>query len=183
MTQSAKSPHIALIGLMGTGKSTVGRRLAKRINYGFFDTDDELQLSSGRSVRDIFANDGEEAFRDLEAQTLSDASARVEPLVIAVAGGGVLRQSNRLLISHMTHRIWLTADLDLITRRVSARALSKQGHRPLIDDDPRARLTQLYSERSAVYASLATSTIDVTDLKINEVVDALTTIVKMEVVP
>ncbi|MSV93108.1 MAG: AAA family ATPase, partial [Actinobacteria bacterium] len=100
MTQSAQSPHIALIGLMGTGKSTVGRRLAKRINYGFFDTDDELQLSTSRSVRDIFANDGEEIFRDLEAQTLSDAYARVDPLVIAVAGGGVLRQSNRLLISH-----------------------------------------------------------------------------------
>ncbi|MBJ7361553.1 MAG: hypothetical protein JHD36_02300 [Ilumatobacteraceae bacterium] len=83
----------------------------------------------------------------------------------------------------MTHRIWLTADLDLITRRVSARALTKQGHRPLIDDDPRARLTQLYSERSSVYASLATSTVDVTDLKINEVVDALTTIVTMEVAP
>ncbi len=183
MTQSAQSPHIALIGLMGTGKSTVGRRLAKRINYGFFDTDDELQLSTGRTVRDIFATDGEEAFRDLEGQTLSDACARVEPLVIAVAGGGVLRQSNQILITHMTHRIWLTADLELITRRVSARALSKQGHRPLIDDDPRARLTQLYSERSSVYASLATSTIDVTDLKINEVVDALTTIVTMEVAP
>ncbi len=183
MTQSAQSPHIALIGLMGTGKSTVGRRLAKRINYGFFDTDDELQLSTSRSVRDIFANDGEEIFRDLEAQTLSDAYARVDPLVIAVAGGGVLRQSNRLLISHMTHRIWLTADIDLITHRVSARALSKQGHRPLIDDDPRERLTQLYSERSSVYASLATSTVDVTDLKINEVVDALTTIVTMEVAP
>ena len=183
MTQSAQSPHIALIGLMGTGKSTVGRRLAKRINYGFFDTDDELQLSSARSVRDIFANDGEEVFRDLEAQTLSDAYARVDPLVIAVAGGGVLRQSNRLLISHMTHRIWLTADVDLITRRVSARALKKQGHRPLLDDDPRARLAQLYKERSSVYASLATSTVDVTDLKINEVVDALATIVTREVAP
>lgn len=183
MTQSAQSPHIALIGLMGTGKSTVGRRLAKRVGYGFFDTDDELQLSSARSVRDIFANDGEEVFRDLEAQTLSDAYARVDPLVIAVAGGGVLRQSNRLLISQMTHRIWLTADVDLVTRRVSARALSKQGHRPLIDDDPRARLMQLYSERSSVYASLATSTVDVTDLKINEVVDVLTTIVTMEVAP
>ncbi len=183
MTHSAQSPHIALIGLMGTGKSTVGRRLAKRINYGFFDTDDELQLSTGRTVRDIFATDGEEAFRDLEAQTLSDACARVEPLVIAVAGGGVLRQSNQLLISQMTHRIWLTADLDLITRRVSARALKKQGHRPLLDDDPRARLAQLHNERSAVYASLATSTVDVTDLKINEVVDALTTIVTMEVAP
>ena len=183
MTQSARSPHIALIGLMGTGKSTVARRLANRINYGFFDTDDELQLFTGRSVRDIFTNDGEEVFRDLEAQTLADAYVRVDPLVIAVAGGGVLRQSNRLLISHMTHRIWLTADLDLITRRVSARALNKQGHRPLIDDDPRARLAQLYSERSSVYASLATSTVDVTDLKINEVVDALTTIVTREVAP
>lgn len=183
MTQLAQSPHIALIGLMGTGKSTVGRRLAKRIGYGFFDTDDELQLSTGRAVRDIFAIDGEEAFRDLEAQTLNDASARVEPLVIAVAGGGVLRQSNRLLITHMTHRIWLTADLELITRRVIARALKKQGHRPLLDDDPRARLAQLHDERSAVYASLATSTVDVTDLKINEVVDALTTIVTMEVAP
>ncbi len=183
MTQSAHSPHIALIGLMGTGKSTVGRRLAKRIKYGFLDTDEELQLSSARSVRDIFANDGEEVFRDLEAQTLSAAYGRVDPLVIAVAGGGVLRQSNRLLISHMTHRIWLTADLDLIIRRVSARALSKQGHRPLIDDDPRARLTQLYRERSSVYASLATSIVDVTDLKIHEVVDALTTIVTMEVEP
>ena len=183
MTQSAQSPHIALIGLMGTGKSTVGRRLAKRINYGFFDTDDELQLSTGRTVRDIFATDGEDAFRDLEAQTLSDACARVEPLVIAVAGGGVLRQSNQILITHMTHRIWLTADLELITRRVIARALKKQGHRPLLDDDPRARLAQLPNERSAVYASLATSTVDVTDLKINEVVDALTTIVTMEVAP
>jgi len=183
MTHSAQSPHIALIGLMGTGKSTVGRRLAKRINYGFFDTDDELQLSTGRTVRDIFATDGEDAFRDLEAQTLSDACARVEPLVIAVAGGGVLRQNNQLLISQMTHRIWLTADLELITRRVIARALKKQGHRPLLDDDPRARLAQLHNERSAVYASLATSTVDVTDLKINEVVDALTTIVTMEVAP
>jgi len=183
MTHSAQSPHIALIGLMGTGKSTVGRRLAKRINYGFFDTDDELQLSTGRTVRDIFATDGEDAFRDLEAQTLNDACARVEPLVIAVAGGGVLRQSNQILITHMTHRIWLTADLELITRRVIARALKKQGHRPLLDDDPRARLAQLHNERSAVYASLATSTVDVTDLKINEVVDALTTIVTMEVAP
>ena len=183
MTQSAPSPHIALIGLMGTGKSTVGRRLANRINYGFFDTDDELQLSTGRSVRDIFAIDGEEVFRDLEAQTLSAACARVEPLVIAVAGGGVLRQSNQILITHMTHRIWLTADLELITRRVIARALKKQGHRPLLDDDPRARLAQLHNERSSVYASLATSTIDVTDLKINEVVDALTTIVTREVAP
>ncbi|MEI8390878.1 MAG: shikimate kinase [Actinomycetes bacterium] len=183
MTQSAQSPHIVLIGLMGTGKSTVGQRLAKRINFGFFDTDKQIEIASGRSVREIFADDGEETFRDMEATALREALSQIKPLVVAAAGGCVLRDGNRHLISQASHRIWLTADLELITQRVSARALRKQGHRPLLDADPRARLSELESERRSLYAAVATTALDVTHLKINEVVDTLATIVLMEVTP
>jgi shikimate kinase len=152
--------HLVLVGLMGSGKTTVGRRLARKLDRPFVDADEELEATTGRSVADWFAVDGEDAFRDAESQVLGALLDRDEPLVIATGGGVVGRAENRArLTSDDLTVVWLQATPELLAYRVSQKA--PRAHRPLLAEDPAAVLTRLAAERDPWYAEVADLVIDI----------------------
>jgi shikimate kinase len=138
---------IVLVGLMGAGKSTVGRRLAAKLRVPFTDADDEIEKAAGCTIADIFEMHGEAAFRDGERRVI----ARLldgPPQVLATGGGAFMDAGTRALIAEKSISVWLRADLDLLLRRTSRR-----GHRPLLrQGDPRDVLNRLIAERYPVYA-------------------------------
>lgn len=145
---------VVLVGLMGAGKSVVGRRLAGRLHVPFVDADTEIEKAAGQSVADIFANLGEDAFRAGERKVM----ARLldgEPCVLAAGGGAFMAEETRHRIRARGISVWLRAGLDLLVRRTAGRA-----HRPLLNQgDPREKLRVLIEQRYPVYAE-ADITID-----------------------
>jgi shikimate kinase len=145
--QNLPAKPIVLIGLMGAGKSTVGRRLAKEIGWDFADSDHEIEASAGCSVSDIFALHGESLFRDLEQRVITRLISG-PPLVLATGGGAWMQPDLRALIQERAISVWLRADLEILLERVSRRS-----HRPLLEQgDKRAILSKLLAEREPVYA-------------------------------
>lgn len=146
ITSLLEDRSIVLIGLMGCGKSSIGRRLATRLKLPFVDADSEIELAAGKSIQDIFAEDGEDVFRDGERRVIArllDNSSQV----LATGGGAFMNAEIRDNISAHAISIWLRADLDLLMERVSRRS-----HRPLLQtDDPRAVMQNLITERYPVY--------------------------------
>lgn len=116
---------LALVGYRGTGKSTVGRILAGWLGRAFADADVELERRLGRTIRDIFARDGEPTFRDHEQAILLDLAAR-PGLILATGGGAVLRETNRRALRGLGAVAWLTADPEEIARRLRADAGSER---------------------------------------------------------
>jgi shikimate kinase len=160
--------RIVLVGMMGAGKTTVGRRLAERLGWAYLDSDQQCAEATGRTVPEIFAEDGEAAFRAVETGVLSTALTGTEPVVVSAAGGTVLSEANRALMAASGTVVWLRADPSVLARRVGA----GEG-RPLLDDDPPAVLAGLVAERRDLYASVADVTIDVDDLRPEQVVDRI----------
>ncbi|HMJ76608.1 MAG TPA: shikimate kinase [Iamia sp.] len=148
---------VVLVGMPGAGKSSVGRRLAKRLDRPFVDADDELVRRSGRTVRDWFTGEGEVAFRAAESALLADLLAAPGPSVVAAGGGVVLDPANRDLLRRSALVVWLRAEVPYLLSRV----LQKQDHRPLLDEDPEIALTRLHEARTPLYAEVAAITIDV----------------------
>lgn len=143
--QSTRS--IVLVGLMGAGKSAIGRRLATRLGMPFVDADTEIELAAGCSIEDIFEMHGEQAFRDGERRVIARLLAR-PPHVLATGGGAFMDPDTRAVIRARCISIWLRADLDLLVARVSRR-----GNRPLLaDGEPRTILQRLINERYPIYA-------------------------------
>jgi shikimate kinase len=142
---------IALIGLSGAGKSSVGRALAARLGWPLLDTDALIAQAAGRSVAQIFAEDGEARFRELEAQALSTALQSF-PAVVATGAGVVLRAENRALLREHAFVVWLDAPTETLVARLQAHDEA----RPLLQgDDPAARLEALRTARAALYAEVA----------------------------
>ncbi|MGE0307308.1 MAG: shikimate kinase [Acidimicrobiia bacterium] len=163
--------HLVLVGLMGTGKSTVARRLARRLGRPLVDTDALVESRAGRSVRDIFAESGEDGFRDLEAEVVRSVLQSATPSVVAGAGGIVLRAENRLaLTSSRAYVVWLRADPVVLARRVRG-----QGHRPALDGDPLGRLMQMHTTREPLYREVAQSVVDTETLDPEGVCNAVLT--------
>lgn len=159
--------HIVLVGLMATGKSSVGRRVASRLERPLFDSDSQVEARTGRSVRDIWQSDGEAAFRQLETDALRDACDRTEPSVIAGAGGVVLAEANRIRLRADDVRVvWLRARADTLVDRVQR---SKSTHRPLLDGDPTGTLERMTAERTPLYTEVADHIVDVDDLSLDQV--------------
>ena len=153
MTQSHLSSAfkrpVALVGLMGVGKTTIGRRLAKRLSRPFVDADEAVEESAGRSVADIFADFGEAAFRDGERRVIARLLDDDQPIVLALGGGAFVNEQTRALVKDKAVSIWLKADLEILMERVSR----KPGVRPLLNaDDPRAVMEKLNAERAPIYA-------------------------------
>ena len=139
---------IVLVGLMGVGKSTIGRRLAKKIGWHFVDSDEEIELAAGCSVADIFSMHGEAIFRDLEKRVIARLVSDT-PLVLATGGGAWMQEPVRDIIKQKATSVWLRADLDVLMDRVS-----KRNHRPLLEKgDKRSIMRTLMDERYPVYAS------------------------------
>jgi shikimate kinase len=149
---------IVLVGLMGSGKTTVGKRLAALLGRPFVDADDALEERAGRSIADIFATDGEDAFRQLETSLLEELLDREDEPVIATGGGVVTRAPNReLLTGHPATVVWLDGSPAFLASR-----LQHQTHRPLlVDADPREVLTRLHAERAPLYEEVADLVVDI----------------------
>jgi len=152
MAQSRKYPAlqcskpIVLVGMMGVGKTTIGRRLAPMLGLPFFDSDTEIERASGMSVSELFEAHGEQSFRDGEARVIKRL-LEGPPHVLATGGGAVIREDTRKLIKDHALSVWLRADIDMIARRATRRDT-----RPLLrTDDPVATLEKLLEERAPFY--------------------------------
>jgi shikimate kinase len=149
------SRHVVLVGLMGVGKSTVGRRLAKEMERPFADADEQVELRAGRAIPAIFRTGGEDTFRRLETEVLADLVARPDPLVVAAGGGAVSRPQNRALLPGRAFVVWLRASADFLADRTDAT------HRPLLAGDAVGTLRRLLVERTPLYEQVADAVVDV----------------------
>lgn len=148
--------HVVLVGLMGVGKSTVGRRLAKELQRPFADLDEQAELRAGMTIPTMFRDLGEDAFRRTETEVLADLLSRESPLVIAGGGGVVTGPANRAALAAAgAYVVWLRASAEFLADRTDAT------HRPLLADDPRATLARLLIERTPLYDEVADVAVDV----------------------
>lgn len=158
---------IVLIGLMGAGKTTLGRRLAKHLDLPFKDADQEIEAAAGMDVTEFFATFGEEKFRDGEEKVISRL-LDTGPQILATGGGAYMRQSTRDNIKRQGISIWLRGDLELLMNRIALRQT-----RPLLQvDNPKEVMQQLIDERYPVYAG-ADITIDTIDAPHNVMIEKL----------
>ena len=158
---------VALVGLMGAGKSSVGRRLALQLSVPFKDADDEIVIAAGRPIADIFAERGEDEFRAGERRVI----ARIlddPPHVLATGGGAFMNPVTRVLMRQRATTVWLRADLDTLVKRVSRR-----DDRPLLKNaDPRVVMSELMEKRYPTYGE-ADLVVDSRDGPHNLTVDAV----------
>jgi shikimate kinase len=158
---------IALIGLMGAGKSSIGRRLAQTLDLPFRDADEEVEQAAGRSVSDIFAELGEPAFRAGERRVIARLLTEA-PHVLATGGGAFMDPQTRALIAEHAVSVWLKADVEVLARRVL-----RKSDRPLLrGGDPAQILRELAQARYPVYA-LADITVDSVDTAHSSTVHAI----------
>lgn len=139
---------VVLVGMMAVGKSSIGRRLAARLGIPFVDADTEIEKAAGMSIPDIFARHGEADFRSGEARVIARL-LESGPQVLATGGGAFMNEATRAAIKSKGVSIWLTADFDVLVRRIAKR----KNDRPMLQtDDPAATLRQLLQAREPVYA-------------------------------
>jgi shikimate kinase len=138
---------IALIGMMGTGKTTIGSKLAEKLNVYFIDSDQEIEDSEQRTIANIFDSDGEEHFRKIEREIIKDIMRRDEPMVLSLGGGSFIDPETRKLIKDNAVSIWLYADVETILHRIAGK-----NTRPLLSGgDRRVILSNLIKERYPIY--------------------------------
>ncbi len=138
---------IVLVGLMGAGKSSIGRRLAQRLDLPFIDADKEIEVAAGCTIEEIFERFGEAAFRDGERRVILRLLDQ-PPHVLATGGGAFMDSAVRARVREVAISVWLHADIELLLKRVSRRS-----NRPLLKgDDPRAVLARLIDQRYPIYA-------------------------------
>jgi shikimate kinase len=153
MQANSKSVHsspeksIVLVGMMGTGKSSIGRRLATRLGLPFVDADDAIEKAAGMTISEIFEKFGEPSFRDGERRVIARLIDQPRQ-VIATGGGAFMNEETRTLILAKTDAIWLDADIDVLVERVGRR----EGRPLLAGKDPREVITNLAAIRNPVYA-------------------------------
>ena len=155
---------------MGSGKTTVGKRIAQELGYAFVDSDDVVASAAGKSVREIFAQDGEAVFRQCESEAIKSVLLdRQSSVVLATGGGAVISSDNRSLISEQASTVvWLDASVeDLVVRTKSGAT------RPLLDGDAATTLQSLSSQRSAWYDEVATVRIDTRGKSVAKVCSAV----------
>ena len=161
--------HLVLVGLMGAGKTTVGRRCAERLGRAFVDTDDVvLALAGGASIDEIFRAGGEPQFRELERQAVLDVCASPEPLVIGCGGGTVIDPDNRRALRAAGVVVWLQAPVAVLAARVGDGA-----SRPLLAGDPVGALSRLSAVRETAYDASSDAAVETADRDVDEVVDAV----------
>lgn len=139
---------VVLVGMMGSGKSSVGKRLGARLGLPFVDADTEIETAAGMSIPDIFAQRGESEFRDGERRVIARILTTRSPLVLATGGGAYMNADTRARIAELGISIWLRADFEVLMRRVR-----KRSNRPLLQTaDPEATMRRMLAEREPVYA-------------------------------
>lgn len=177
--------RIALVGMMGTGKSSVAARVATTLHWDSVDVDALIEQRRGRSIADIFAAEGEAAFRALEADVVAEVltPSRVDvhavrrdagrDVIVALGGGAVTTPSNRERLGECDAVVWLRAEPTVLARR-----LADDSSRPLLAGDPLGRLVALSHERDGLYREVATHDLDVSERTLDEVVDAVVAIAR-----
>ncbi|MDG1450140.1 MAG: shikimate kinase [Ascidiaceihabitans sp.] len=163
---------VVMVGMMGAGKTAVGRALAQRLGVAFLDSDAEIEVAANRSVPEIFERDGEAFFRSRETQIIERLLIE-KRCILSTGGGAFLSEKNRTNISAQGISVWLNADLELLWSRVRSKDT-----RPLLrTDDPRGTLKNIYDQRVPIY-SLADLTVgsapeySIEDM-VDQVIDAL----------
>lgn len=157
---------VVLVGLMGAGKSAVGRRLAARLGLSFIDADVEIEQAAGRSIEEIFARDGEPAFRAAERRIIHRLLTERPVHVLATGGGAFMDPETRKVIAAHGRSVWLRAELEVLLARTSRR-----NHRPLLKKgEPREILQNLMNVRYPVYAE-ADITVESDDQPVEETVE------------
>lgn len=151
--------NLYLIGYRGTGKTTVGRLLADELGWKWIDTDEIVQQNSGRVIADIFREQGESGFRDLESLAV-ERVAELSNHVVSLGGGAILRPANRALIQASGKTIWLKADPLTIITRLSADEATPTSRPNLTDQAGIAEIRQVLSQRESIYAEMADWEID-----------------------
>ena len=165
------SPNVFLVGPMGSGKSAVGRQLARRLGLDFVDSDEEIAARTGVDIPYIFEREGEPGFRQREAEVI-DALTRRSNVLVATGGGAVLRAENRAHLRERGCVVYLRTSVDQQLARTR-----RSDSRPLLNNpDPRGTLARLYAERSPLYAEVAHVTVDTDGRKVRTVVDQLCTL-------
>jgi shikimate kinase len=159
---------LVLIGLMGAGKTTVGRECARRLDRPFVDTDDLVRANAGMTIEEIFATGGEAGFRAIEQRVVVDVCASPEPLVVACGGGTPLDPDNRRALRSAGVVIWLRAPSATLLTRVGDGTT-----RPLLRDDPAAALARLERLREPAYEAAAHAAVDTEGLDIAGVATAV----------
>lgn len=172
MTQSE---NIYLIGLMGAGKTTIGRQLAKALKLPFYDSDKAIEESTGVDIPTIFEFEGEEGFRDREQKMLKQLT-EMNGIVLATGGGAILREANRKLLKEKGFIVYLQCSVERILERTR-----RDTQRPLLKtENPRARIEELFAQREPLYLSCADYKIDTGVMQskavVNQILDAYKTI-------
>lgn len=162
--------HLVLIGLMGAGKTTIGRACAARLGRPFVDTDDLVEASTGQTVRELFNTIGEAAFRELERDAVANACNSPEPLVIACGGGALLDPTNRRRLTEHGLVVWLRAS----PATLAARVQHETGTRPLLESrDALIELDRLTALRDPAYEAAAHAVVETEGLGVEEAVAAV----------
>jgi len=148
---------VVLVGLMGSGKSSVGKKVAAALGVTFADSDAEIERRAGRTIASIFETDGEASFRANEAEVVADLIGSDRPGVVATGGGAVLDPGTRAALRERATVVWLRATAAVLVHRIAP-----DGTRPLLaDDDPAAALARLAAEREPLYRAVADLVVDV----------------------
>jgi len=146
--------NLILIGYRGTGKTTVGRLLAEKLDWAFVDADDEVQRRAGKTIAQIFADQGESAFRDVEEQGVMDLVQRSEHIV-SLGGGAILRENNRRAICAAGSAIWLTASPETIHARLQSDSATAERRPNLTQQGGLAEIRKLLAQRDPHYRACA----------------------------
>jgi shikimate kinase len=159
--------HLIFVGLMGSGKTAVGKRCAEVLGRPFVDTDELVESGSGQTVAELFATVGEVGFRAVERQAVADACASPTPIVISCGGGAVLDPDNRRHLQSSGRVVWLRAPAAVLAERIGSTSA-----RPLLaNGNPEVTLERLATLRAGTYSAIAEATIDTDSLAVEEVVD------------
>ncbi len=150
---------------MGTGKSTIGKKLAKRSSHKFYDSDHEIENRTGATIGLIFEIEGEAGFRKRETRLLDEFTS-MSNIVLATGGGAVLSSENMAFLTERGFVVYLKSDIDQLLKRIS-----RDSKRPLLqNEDPEAVLKKLLNERGSLYESIADLVIDTAGLSINDII-------------
>ena len=162
--------NIILIGFMGCGKTSVGKRLAQSLNMDFLDTDQLIEEWNGKTISDIFAEEGESAFRVMETDCLKKLLEQARnPFILSVGGGLPIREENRKLLSQIGHVIYLKVSAEVVYKR-----LRNDKTRPLLQDaNPRGRIVDLMSVRKQYYEGAADTIIEVSEKDFETIVEEI----------